>query len=171
MVVALLGPGGLGIHAVGRALGRALDASVVDGDRLRSLHGAMSCSEPLEHGPPRNPSEDGQWLEVLCEERLGPRARPHVLATFTSLSRQERRALRGRCAPFLLVVLRDPADPHARVELDEHTVLAEAEGRVEAIAARVYRCLVARLEQAGASVEAEGISRTASEDVCSERSG
>lgn len=160
MAVVVLTSASVDLHAVGRALGRTLDATVVDGDRLRSFHGAAPDDAEPDDEAPTPP-----WLRGLCRELLKPRPRPHVVATCSSLAPDERRALRVRCPRLLLVLLRAPSDPQpASVDEtdDGHTVVEHADGRVEVVAAHLYGRLVARLE---------GISSAASDGVCSGRSG
>lgn len=131
MDVVLLGSAIPGIHAIGRSLGRALDATVIDGDRLRRRVGSV-------HG----------WLEALRAELPRSRSRPHAVATCTTLTPDERAALRrhGMCLVVLCgleagVVPDEPDEPDVRLVIDPR-------GSVEQVAARVLGSLVLRLEPA-----------------------
>ncbi|MCX4244855.1 hypothetical protein [Paraliomyxa miuraensis] len=153
----MLGSTALGVHSIGRALGRAIDATVVDGDRLRFRVGD-------DADPRLGISHD--WLDALRLQLPESRTRPHVVTTCTVLTQPERDAIRrqGMCLVYLCGREagedEEPEEPDVRVEIDGCS-------QVEGIAARVLAGLVPRLESTTSSASRDGGVPVRGDSVCS----
>jgi hypothetical protein len=156
MVVVLSGSTGVSLLAVARALGRSLDATVLDGDRLPGTD-----ASPTDAGP------EDRWLDALDGVLREPGPRPHMVVTHTGLTPRSRRKLRFHRPWLALAMVRDPAAPTPDELEDESVVSIDADGGVEAVAARLYARLVLRLASPDVPAQQEGISLLGSDDVCS----
>lgn len=126
MNVVLIGSANVDVNAIARALGRVLDAMVVDGDRIPGG---------------RTFSDDGDWARALTDmlARPSPRRRPHMVATRTSPSSGLRQMLPS--PEFRLVAVHDDSEPPPADPVDD-VIVVHAGRDVEAVATRVASYLM-----------------------------
>jgi len=125
MNVVLIGAAQVHVHAIARALGRALDAMVVDGDALLGIEAD---------------GDDEQRVEALERTLAHPRTRPHAVATYTAPPLALRRLL-GQPG-FRLVAIHDHTDAPGASLLDDHSIVEPPSLDIEAVATRVFGRLV-----------------------------
>ncbi len=126
MNVVLIGSAKVDVNAIARALGRVLDAMVVDGDRIPGG---------------RAISDDEDWVRALADMLARPsrQRRPHLVATRTSPSSSLRQMLPA--SEFRLVAVHDDSEPPP-TDPGEDVIVIPVGRDVEAVATRLASCLM-----------------------------